>query len=42
MFRRLKIVFGVVAIGVILSGCSKCGPIWEDWMQPHSCKSDHF
>jgi hypothetical protein len=43
MCRRLAIVFSVVAMGLVLNGCTKCGPIWEDWMQsPKSCKSDHF
>jgi hypothetical protein len=43
MFRRLVLIFGVVALGLALSGCTKCGPIWDDWMQsPKSCKSDHF
>jgi hypothetical protein len=27
----------------MLDGCTKCGPIWDDWIQaPKSCKSDHF
>jgi hypothetical protein len=43
MFRRWVLVFGVVAMGLVLNGCTKCGPIWDDWMQsPKSCKSDHF
>jgi hypothetical protein len=43
MFRRLILLFGVIAVGLALSGCTKCGPIWEDWMQsPKSCKSDRF
>jgi hypothetical protein len=43
MFRRLALVFSVVAMGLALNGCTKCGPIWDDWMQsPKSCKSDHF
>jgi hypothetical protein len=43
MFRRLALIFSVVAIGLALNGCTKCGPIWDDWMQsPKSCKSDHF
>jgi hypothetical protein len=40
-FRRLALIFSVVAMGLALSGCTKCGPIWDDWMQK-SCKSDHF
>ena len=43
IFRRLILLIGVVAFGLALSGCTKCGPIWDDWMQsPKSCKSDHF
>ena len=43
MLRRLVLIVGVVAIGLALNGCTKCGPIWDDWMQsPKSCKSDHF
>jgi hypothetical protein len=43
MFRRLALIFSVVAMGLLLDGCTKCGPIWDDWMQsPKSCKSDHF
>jgi hypothetical protein len=41
MFRRLALIFGVVAMGLALDGCTKCGPIWDDWAQsPKSCKSD--
>jgi hypothetical protein len=43
MSRRLAVIFGVLAFGLALGGCSKCGPIWDDWFQgPKSCKSDHF
>jgi hypothetical protein len=43
MFRRLAIVFGVIAIGLLLNGCTKCGPIWDDWLQsPKACKSDRL
>jgi hypothetical protein len=41
MSRRLALIFGVIAMGLVLNGCTKCGPIWDDWMQsPKSCKSD--
>ena len=41
MFRRLVLIFSVVAMGLALNGCTKCGPIWDDWVQsPKSCKSD--
>jgi hypothetical protein len=43
MFRRLALIFSVIGIGLALNGCTKCGPIWDDWMQsPKSCKSDHL
>jgi hypothetical protein len=43
MFRRWVLFLSVVATGLALNGCTKCGPIWDDWMQsPKSCKSDHF
>jgi hypothetical protein len=43
MLRRLVIMAGLAALGLALSGCTKCGPIWEDWMQPSkSCRSDHL
>jgi hypothetical protein len=43
MFRRLALLFGVVALGILLDGCTKCGPIWDDWLQsPKACKSDRF
>jgi hypothetical protein len=43
MFRRLVLIVGMVAVGVALGGCTKCGPIWDDWVQsPKSCKSDHL
>jgi hypothetical protein len=43
IFRRCLVVVGLIALGLMLSGCTKCGPIWDDWMQPpKSCKSDHL
>jgi len=43
MFRRLVLLGGVIAIGLALAGCTRCGPIWDDWMQsPKFCKSDHL
>lgn len=39
MFRRLALILGVIAIDLALNGCTKCGPIRDDWMQrPKSCK----
>jgi hypothetical protein len=43
MFRRWLLILSVIATGLALSGCTKCGPIWDDWMQsPKSCKSDRL
>jgi hypothetical protein len=43
MFRRSIIFFGLVAMAMALSGCTKCGPIWDDWLQsPKACKSDRL
>jgi hypothetical protein len=43
MFRRLALILGVVAMGLALNGCTRCGPIWDDWVQsPKYCKSDHL
>jgi len=43
MFRRWVLLVSVVAMGFALNGCTKCGPIWDDWVQsPKSCKSDRF
>jgi hypothetical protein len=41
MFRRLFILSGIIALGLVLNGCTKCGPIWADWL-PKSCRSDHI
>jgi hypothetical protein len=43
MFRRVVLILGIVAMGLALNGCTKCGPIWDDWLQsPKSCKSDRL
>jgi hypothetical protein len=43
MLRVLAVVVGLIALGLSLSGCSKCGPFWEDWMAPaKSCRSDRL
>jgi hypothetical protein len=43
IFRRCLVVMGLIALGLMLDGCTKCGPIWDDWIQaPKSCKSDHL
>jgi hypothetical protein len=41
MLRCWAIMIGLA--GLMLNGCTKCGPIWEDWLQPQkSCRSDHL
>jgi hypothetical protein len=43
MLRRLILIVSVFAASLALSGCTKCGPIWDDWVQsPKSCKSDRL
>jgi hypothetical protein len=43
MVRRAVIGVGLVAIVLVLGGCTRCGPIWDDWTQsPKSCRSDRF
>jgi hypothetical protein len=43
IFRRCFVIVGLIALGLMLDGCTKCGPIWDDWIQaPKSCKSDHL
>jgi len=43
MLRRLVLVFCLAAVGLALNGCTKCGPFWDDWLNPpKSCKSDRF
>jgi hypothetical protein len=39
MFKRWASILGVIALGLVLNGCTKCGPIWDDW-GPKSCRSD--
>ena len=41
MARRALLALGIIAMGMLLDGCTKCGPIWDDWL-PKSCKSDHL
>jgi len=43
MLRRLAAIIGLISLGLALNGCTKCGPIWDDWMAPSkSCRSDHL
>jgi len=39
MFRRWVLLVGVVAMGLALNGCTKCGPIWDDWVQSPKSRS---
>jgi hypothetical protein len=40
--KRTSIVIAVIALGLALGGCSKCGGFfWDDWRSaPKSCQSD--
>jgi len=41
MLKRLTILSGVIALGLTLGSCSKCGWFWDDWRSsPQSCRSD--
>ncbi|MFZ5738438.1 hypothetical protein BJ123_11430 [Rhodopseudomonas thermotolerans] len=42
MVRRVALVVGLVVAAIMLNGCTKCGPIWEDWQSPKSCRSDRL
>lgn len=43
MLKRTLVIATVVTLGLLASGCTKCGPIWDDWIQsPKSCKSDRL
>ena len=37
MLKRATIVAGVIAMGLAMGSCTKCGWIWQDWMKPASC-----
>ena len=39
MLRRLTILTGILALRLMLGGCSKCG-FWWDEAQPGTCKGD--
>jgi hypothetical protein len=38
VIRRLTILAGIVALGLSLGGCSKCGFWWDE--APRGCKGD--
>jgi hypothetical protein len=43
MAKRLTILALILAFGLALSGCSKCGFWWDEWAPnsaPKSCKGD--
>ena len=41
MFKRLTILTGILALGLMLGGCSKCGFWWDEWQsRPGACKGD--
>jgi hypothetical protein len=43
MLRHWAIMIGLAGISLMLNGCTKCGPIWEDWLRSQkSCRSDHL
>jgi hypothetical protein len=43
MLRRLAFIVSMVSLAAVLDGCTKCGPIWDDWFPSQkSCKSDRF
>ena len=39
--RRLLTISWLFLVPVTVSGCTNCGWIWEDWMNPqNSCRND--
>jgi hypothetical protein len=41
MFKRLTILSSIVALGLMLGGCTKCGWLWDDWRSPAKfCRDD--
>jgi hypothetical protein len=41
VMKNVSVVIAIIALGLVLGGCSKCGPFWEDWRStPKSCQSD--
>lgn len=43
MLRRFVLLVCLAAVGLVLNGCTKCGPFWDDWLNPpRACKSDRF
>jgi len=42
MLRRMFLAVSMAVVIAMLGGCTKCGPIWNDWGAPKSCRSDHL
>ncbi|TYL96825.1 peptidylprolyl isomerase [Bradyrhizobium rifense] len=43
MLRRCVLVICLAVLGLALNGCTRCGPIWDDWLhEPKSCRSDRL
>jgi hypothetical protein len=40
VLKRLTILTCLMAFGLALGGCSKCGFWWDDYRSPGTCKSD--
>lgn len=40
MIKRLVTLSALLAFGLSLSGCTKCGWLWEDWRSGQVCKGD--
>jgi hypothetical protein len=38
MRRRLVLVASILALGLLMNGCTKCGWIWDDYGKQHSCR----
>lgn len=39
MLKRLTLLSGVLALSLMMGGCTKCGWIWNEG-QPASCRDD--
>jgi len=40
MLRRVAIFVGLIGVVLLLDGCTKCSPIWNDWGEAQkSCRS---
>jgi PBP1b-binding outer membrane lipoprotein LpoB len=38
MRKRLALLASILALGLLLNGCSKCGWIWDDHRKPGACR----